>query len=178
MFVREEVLLRVSFTAAQASLATLAHSGLLLTASADAYGEGFTGLARVGPLGSVRGMSRLVKVRFVDLVADHDSGRLALRWEAAGPGGGLFPVLDADITLAPRDEQSAMMTVAGVYRPPLGNLGVVLDQAVLHRVAQATIRAFISRVAEAIVQPDTVTGSRKGITGQDRFWRTAAAEAP
>ena len=26
-----------------------------------------------------------------------------LRWEAAGPAAGLFPVLDADVTLAPAD---------------------------------------------------------------------------
>jgi hypothetical protein len=63
------------------------------------------------------------------------------------------------IMLAISGEQSVMQTMTGVYRPPLGNLGAALDQAVWHPVGQATIRAFISRVAEAIAQPGTAIGS-------------------
>jgi len=37
--------------------------------------------------------------------------------------GGLFPVLDADITLTPAGEQTTRLALAGVYRPPLGRLG-------------------------------------------------------
>jgi hypothetical protein len=44
-------------------------------------------------------MSRLVTVRFGDLVVHADFAVAAMRWEAAGPGGGLFPALDADIKL-------------------------------------------------------------------------------
>ena len=44
---------------------------------------------------------------------------LALRWEATGAGGRLFPVLDADLTLAP-DGEGTVLPLAGSYRPPLG----------------------------------------------------------
>ena len=123
-------------------------------ASAQACSGETTGLARVGPLGSVPGLSRVVQVRVQDLKSIGDSARFALRWEVAGPGGALFPALDADITLAPAGEHSTTtLTLAGAYRPPLGTAGAALDRVVMGRVAAATIRAFLTRIAEAISHP-------------------------
>jgi len=62
----------------------------------------------------------------------------------------LFPVLDADLKLAPDGAGSTVLTLAGSYRPPLGTLGEALDRAVLRRVAAATIRSFVARVAAQI----------------------------
>jgi len=42
------------------------------------------------------------------------------------------------------------LTVAGVYRPPLGPLGEALDRVILHQVADATIRNFAVRIAAQI----------------------------
>jgi hypothetical protein len=39
---------------------------------------------------------------------------------ATGPGGKLFPALDADIWLTPAGEYSARLSLAGAYRPPPG----------------------------------------------------------
>ena len=91
VFVGDEVVLEVGFDAAAAALAKLARSGLLAGASGDAYEEGITGVVPVGPLGSVPGLSRLVEVHALDLVRRPDSAVLVLRWQALGPGGGLFP---------------------------------------------------------------------------------------
>ena len=136
MFVSAEAPLDVSFPAAAARFANLARSGLLTRASEGAYGDGLTGLVRVGPLGAVPGMSKLVEVHFLDVVTRGESAVLALRWEATGPGGRLFPALDADIWLTPAGEHSARLSLAGVYRPPLAALGAGLDRAVFHRVAE------------------------------------------
>jgi hypothetical protein len=105
VFAGDEVRLEASFNAARARLANLARGSSLVSASRHAYGEGLTVLVRVGPLGAMPGLSRLVEVRFRDLVTDTSAAVLTLRWEATGPGGGLFPVLDADITLTPGGEQ-------------------------------------------------------------------------
>jgi hypothetical protein len=155
MFVREELLLPAEFAAAKDRLSAVAHSGSLLAAAQAANdgtgaGDGSTGLARVGPLGPVRGLSRVVEVQFEELVQHEQSAQLALRWDVAGPGGGLFPALDADITLTRVDGQATTLTLTGVYRPPLGGIGAGLDQAILHRVAVATIRDFLGRVGVAI----------------------------
>lgn len=152
MFVGDEVVLEVGFVAAQARLANLTR-GSLLSASKDAYGEGISGLARVGPLGSAPGLSRLVEVHVRDLATSDHSAGLALRWEATGPGGQLFPALDADLVLRSAGGQATSLTLVGAYRPPLGALGAGLDRAILHRVAAATIRSFLNWVADAIVRP-------------------------
>ena len=153
MFVAAEVLLDLSFPAAAARLANLARGGSLARASEGAYGDGLIGLVRVGPLGEVPGMSKLVEVHVLDVVTRGESAVLALRWQATGPGGRLFPALDADIWLTPAGEHSARLSLAGVYRPPLGALGAGLDRAVFHRVADATVRSLLARVADVLARP-------------------------
>src|SRR5712691_5189150 len=148
MFVGHEVRLDVSFAVAREGLARLSESGALFEPSKDAY----TGLDRVG----VAGLSKLVRVQVRELSWTDRSAGLALRWEAAGPGGGLFPVLDADLTLAALGE-GAVLRMSGSYRPPLGSVGEALDRTILHRVAAATVRSFLTRVAAQITdQPGPV----------------------
>ncbi len=160
MFVSERALLPVSFATAQIRLANAIAAGSLLSAARQAYdehGSDFaehgTALIRVGPLAGLPGSTRLVRVHFSDLRTRGAAAGLALRWEAAGPGGGLFPALDADITLAPEGEDSTTMTLDGAYRPPLGPVGAGLDRAVLHHAATATIRQFLDLLSQAITGP-------------------------
>jgi hypothetical protein len=149
MFVGDEVILDVSFAVARARLADLTRNDLLSSASEDAYGAGITSLARVGALG----LSKVVRVHVRELAETDGQAGLAIRWEASGPVGGLFPALDADITLVPAANQTTLLALAGVYRPPLGPLGIALDRAALHRVAAATIRSFLGRLAAGITSP-------------------------
>jgi hypothetical protein len=153
MFVAEEECLAVGFGAAQARLANLVHGGALVTSSADCYEQGVTGLARVGPLGSAPGGSKLADVQFGELAIRDDSARLPVRWHATGPGGALFPVLDADLELSALSKDAPMLRLVGAYQAPLGKAGAVLDRAVLQRVATATIQAFIRRISDAVVRP-------------------------
>ena len=156
MFVDAEVEPKVGFTQAQARLTGLTRAGWLLSASRGAYGEGISSLAQSGPPGSVPGMFRLVRVHFRDLVARSDSANLALRWEVIGPGGQLFPALDADISLSPAGEHATAVTLAGVYRPPPGSPSNGLDQVIWRRIAIATVRAFLGRLARALAVPAQV----------------------
>ncbi len=98
-------------------------------------------------------MSKLVEVHFLDVVTRGESAVLTLRWEAAGPGGRLFPALDADIWLTPAGEHSARLSLAGAYWLPLAALGAGLDRAVFHRVADATVRSLLARVADILARP-------------------------
>jgi len=168
MFVGQELLLSVSFSDARLRLEALARGGMLNSASEKAYGDGLAsekaygdGLAsqiRIGPLGGRPGISKLVRVHFRELVTHADSVVLTLRWEATGGSGALFPVLDADITLTPADEQSTRMALTGAYRPPFAALGAGLDKALLHHVATATIRSLLNRLADALSGPGNKTG--------------------
>jgi hypothetical protein len=152
VFVGAEVALGISFGAARTGLVRAAGGEWLAAASSDAYGEWGKGLARVGPLGPGWGVSRLVEVRFRDLVMHGKSAVLTLRWEAVGSGGGLFPVLDADITLAPYGESASLLALTGAYRPPLGAVGATMDRLVLRRVAQTTIQGFVNQLGDAVMK--------------------------
>ena len=146
MFVGDEVPLEVSFAVACGRLTQLTESGALITTSEDSYSRETGTLTRVGAIG----LSKLVRVQIRELARTENSAGIALRWEATGPGGGLFPVLDADVRLTPVGEHVTLLSMAGSYRPPLGSLGQVLDRAILHRVAAATIRRFVAQVAVRI----------------------------
>jgi hypothetical protein len=147
MFVGDEVVLDVSFAVARERLTQLAAGGMLADPAQDTYDRETGDLARVGGAG----VSKLVRVQARELSWTDRSAGLAIRWEATGPGDGLFPVLDADIRLAPAGPDTTQLTMAGAYRPPLGPLGEVLDRAILHRVAAATIRGFLAQVAARIM---------------------------
>ena len=169
MFIGAEIRLEVGFTAAQARLTNLAHGGRLRRASECAHNWGVD-QARVGSL-DTPGISRLVKVQFCHLVSHEDSAIWALRWEADGSKGGLFPVLDADITLTRAGEQATVLAVSGSYRPPLGSLGAGLDRAVMHLIAEATIRAFTRQIGAAIANPATsLAAAHTGMLPETSPW--------
>src|SRR5712691_9313503 len=47
----------------------------------------------------------------------------------AADAPGLFPCLKAELELAPFDDEHTQLTLRGSYRPPLGSVGGLLDQA-------------------------------------------------
>ena len=153
MFIGAEVRLGLGFATAQQRLANIFRGGLLGRASGEAYRDLQSGQARVGPLGAVPGISKLVAVRLGDLTVREDFALGAMRWEATGPAGALFPALDADIMLTRNGADATILAVWGVYRPPLGGLGEGLDRVVLRRLAEATIQSFTHRIAAAVTDP-------------------------
>jgi len=70
-------------------------------------------------------------------------------WEATGTPG-LFPRLDADLIVATVGPDLCQIAIRGMYAPPLGPLGRALDRAVLHRVAEASVKGFVDRVAQSV----------------------------
>jgi hypothetical protein len=174
MFVSDQCLCPVSIGAARARLVNLAHGGWLGGASAAAYQDGLDQLLRVGPFGDVPGLSRPVQAHFLDPVDRDGSVTMAMRWEATGLTGRLFPALDANITLTPEGGQATRITLTGVYRSPLGALGAGLERALLHHVATATIGSLLTRMNEALGGP--CPGTRQG--GRARLVAAWAADGP
>jgi hypothetical protein len=153
MFIARELIVHAEFGDTRARLARIVGAGGLAGVSRAAYEDGLAHLVRVGPFGDVPGVSKLVIIRFLDPVYRKGTMRVALRWEAMGAAGGLFPVLDADLSLSAAGEHSARLGLCGCYRPPLGRVGAALDTAVLRRVAVATIDALLRDVADAVATP-------------------------
>jgi Rrf2 family protein len=105
-------------------------------------------LVRVGP-GGPTWLSKTVALRLGEPVARDGALIIPLTWEATGPSG-LFPRLQGTVRLVELDPDRTEVFLAGRYRPPLGRAGAVLDDALLARVARATIRSLLRRLARAL----------------------------
>jgi hypothetical protein len=106
-------------------------------------------LAEVGFGEAVR-IKRTVVVELGQPVRSGSKTVFPLRWAASGPGG-LFPSLDADLEVAPLGPGRTQVAMSARYVPPLGPVGRAVDRAVLSRVAEATLKDFLDRVAAAIM---------------------------
>jgi hypothetical protein len=173
MFIREEARLAVGFPAAAATLADLARRGLLINASEAAYRAGIARLEGLTAPGPAAQMSGLAGARFRELIVGHGAAALALRWEAHGPGGELFPALDADVTLSPDGMDATMLALAGVYRLPSGELGRGLDGVIVRRMANESTRIFVGLMAAAIATPRPGAGTSLGGTAGGGRWPPA-----
>jgi hypothetical protein len=176
MFVAGQARAEVSFALAQARLARLAHAGGLLGASQGAYGAGPAFFVPADPPGDEPAAAGLAGAHFGDMIADSDSARMPLRWEAVAPDGDLFPALDADLTLSPAGDQATTLMLAGVFRLLPGTQGNGMDHALVRHVATATIQAFLDRIAAALTVPAPVPEWDGGTT--DRGGTPPAAQAP
>ncbi|HJU81022.1 MAG TPA: hypothetical protein VJ796_04650 [Acidimicrobiia bacterium] len=75
-----------------------------------------------------------------------------ISWKATGIGA-LFPVLEADLVVERIGADLTQITLQGRYRPPFGAVGRLLDAALFHRLAEACVKDFLNRLAEAVGAP-------------------------
>ena len=128
-------------------------------AAAAAYDEGEDLLSRVGPFGPVPGLSKAVSVQVGNARIRGEGVVVQLRWSASGPTE-LFPVMEADLEIAPLGANQSQLGFSGSYDPPLGSVGRQLDRLLLHQLAEATVRAMLRQLVEALlVEPAPVRSS-------------------
>ena len=140
--------LAVPTAVAQDRLLTVLHAdGGLQHAASAAFRAGEAVLLRAG----FAGVSKQVAVHSVPAYLRGDTTVIPLRWVATGPAGELFPAMDANLELDPTPDGHCRLTLRGNYAPPLGQLGVRLDQLLLHRAARATARSLLTRVGRVIL---------------------------
>ena len=74
-----------------------------------------------------------------------------MRWEPQNLEH-LLPVLEADIDLSALDDGQCRLSISGRYGVPLAQLGVgiALDRLGMHRVAEMSVRRFLSEIAETL----------------------------
>ncbi len=72
-----------------------------------------------------------------------------ISWAAVGADA-VFPQLRADLVLTNEGMDRTRLTLRGTYDPPLGAVGRILDRALLGRVAEATVRNWVDRLAESL----------------------------
>ncbi len=101
--------------------------------------------ARIGGLP----IRKRVRVEAGEPVTAGDWTEMPLTWKASFPEK-LFPVMEGRVELAPVDGLTTRLTVSGMYEPPLGRLGKQLDDALMHRVAEATVKELAESIAERL----------------------------
>lgn len=110
--------------------------------------DGETHTMRVGPSWARGRLTRDVRVTLGPPRDRAGAVVVGLGWQPSSFQA-LFPVLNGDIELAPIDG-GCRLTLSASYVPPLGEFGSHLDRALLHRVAQSTVRSFLSQVATSL----------------------------
>ena len=117
-----------------------------LARHANARGERL--LAQVGTGGGTQ-IRRTVEVVVGSPVALTSKVVLPVAWRPTH-GTGLLPSMDADLELASLGDGACQLAMSARYEPPLRGLGKALDQALLHRIAEATVKDFLDRTGELI----------------------------
>ena len=125
----------------------------------DAEDRGERLLADVGFVLETRRIDKQVEVQLGTPYRIPSKTLLPMSWRATGSDR-LFPQLDADLEVAALGRGRTQLSISARYRPPLGAAGRVLDRALLHRVAEATIKDFLDRVGERVRAHQTPTLER------------------
>lgn len=115
-----------------------------------AYREGEQLRSRVGPTGT------LAKSVALDVgLAEIQRRGLVypVHWSAVGAEA-IFPQLRADLVLSQNGLEETTLTLEGTYDPPMGAVGRMLDRAILGRIAEATVRNWLERLAGALTAAD------------------------
>jgi hypothetical protein len=81
-----------------------------------------------------------------DHAYDRPATKVLLEWHAEN-NARMFPVMKATLMIFALSATETQLELRGVYEPPMGRLGEVLDAIAGHRLAQASVSRFIQEVA-------------------------------
>jgi hypothetical protein len=84
-----------------------------------------------------------------NVIKDGSWAQVSITWKATA-GESLFPIFDGKLQLAPVDSKATRLTLSGMYAPPLGRIGLELDDAVMHRVADATVKDLARSISRQL----------------------------
>jgi hypothetical protein len=148
MFVRCQSVLPIPFDKAKAALQDLTAESTAVAEDGDGRADQLDRIGFELPPIQVR---KKVDLRFgrpaeiADQVLTADVG-----WRGTGAEG-LFPVWEGKLELSGHGHERTRLTVRGNYFPPLGSVGKAIDQALMNRIARASIDDFSDRLGRALV---------------------------
>ena len=105
--------------------------------------------AAVGPSVGGVGIRKKVVVNVGEPVKGGSWIEVPVSWHASSIKR-LFPVMTGKVELAPVDARITRLTVCGMYEPPLGIVGKHLDDALMHKFAEATVRELADSIAKRL----------------------------
>jgi len=101
-------------------------------------------------VGGIR-LRKRVAVELGDLVMEGDSAEIPINWKAtvAKP---FFPIFNGTIHLVPVDPNVTRLTITCMYQPPLGRLGLEIDEAFMHNVAAGTVKELADSISSRLTK--------------------------
>ena len=116
--------------------------------SADAYRNGEELRLKMGLAGTPPRIAKTITM--TPGAPDRRPGntRIPIRWEATDSG--MFPTMDADLSIVALGDEKTKLALQGNYEPPLGAVGATLDRFLMHHIAESTVKHFVDQVAEAV----------------------------
>ncbi|HYM95829.1 MAG TPA: hypothetical protein VET26_00880 [Candidatus Sulfotelmatobacter sp.] len=115
----------------------------------EANGNGARLLTELGFKLGDRRVARRIEVELGEPMRASGLTIRPVRWRAAA-NAGLFPALDGHIELAALGARSTHVGMSANYEPPMGLIGKLADRALLHRVAEVTVKDFVERFGERL----------------------------
>jgi hypothetical protein len=149
MFVYYFVHVPASFEGAERSV--LDALGGLDDFAQSAYRDGEEIRARLGIAGDPHLFAKSVRIGIGRPLRGKHETTIPLTWEATGTPG-LFPRMEADLVIAELGSDVTQLSFRGTYRTPLGKIGAALDRAVLHRIAEGSVKTFVDRIASSLTK--------------------------
>jgi len=171
VFVRYYLEVPLPFAEAEATLVREPEAWVPRLAQ-DAQARGERLLSEVGFGANGRRVGKVVEIQFGEAVTVATKTIVPMQWHAAGADV-LFPTLEADLEVAALGPNRSQFAITARYTPPLGALGRAVDRALLHRVAEATIKDFMDEAGRALASraarpsPDPM-GPVPSTTGEGR----------
>ena len=148
LFVRSSRKLRVPYGALEARLRA---PGRLWAVVVGAREQGGRPNLEVGfGAGFIR-VARRVRLEVGTVICDQSQTIYAMKWSAVG-WAPILPGFDGRLVVRARDASHSEVIIEGDYQPPLGLLGRLLDQRLVHRIAEATLEDLVIRVVAALVE--------------------------
>lgn len=73
--------------------------------------------------------------------------RIPINWKGADRPG-LFPVMRGELRVYPLTGTETQLDFSGDYDPPMGAVGLAIDAAIGHRIAEACVHRFVTELAQ------------------------------
>jgi len=90
-----------------------------------------------------------VTIQFGEPVKTSTWAVIPISWQPTF-GRKLLPEMNGKVELAPVSTSETRLTVSGMYQPPLGKVGEQLDEALMHNVAEGTVKELAESIADKL----------------------------
>ena len=119
--------------------------------AAEANGHGARLLSELGFQFAKHRVSRRIELELGPPRQTERVMLMSVKWHAA-ENSPFFPILDGQLELAMLGIATTQLGLSATYEPPFAVVGRIADRAMLHRVAEITVKDFLERTGTQLAK--------------------------